>query len=180
MEPKQTTIGEILDSEKEMVLRGAERYGEYFINASEFNHLLNQFLVSVDPDRFIFTMFLAQVRKHHTLALFSTARLHHVQAMLDMRYVLEAGASAAYAIVHPEIADFGDIDENGMMDATQELSSKRYKWLNDNYPDGSKAIFNLKKSINSSTFWRAGSSSISSAERSLYTPKNLSKCLVLK
>ena len=54
MEFKQDTIGDILTSEHEMVLHGAESYGDYFINASEFNCLLQEFIKSVDSDRFIF------------------------------------------------------------------------------------------------------------------------------
>ena len=38
MDFKQETIGDILDSEKEMVLHGAERFGAYFIHASEINN----------------------------------------------------------------------------------------------------------------------------------------------
>lgn len=39
MDFNQSTIGEILDSEREMVLRGAQRYGPYYINAFEFVNL---------------------------------------------------------------------------------------------------------------------------------------------
>lgn len=54
MDFKQSTIEEILDSEREMVLKGAERYGDYFHNASNFNAMLHHFLESINPDRFIF------------------------------------------------------------------------------------------------------------------------------
>lgn len=148
---EQSTIGEILDSEREMVLRGTERFGDFFINASEFNALLNDFLVSVDPDRFIFAMFLSQVRKHHTLAFFSAVRLHHVQAMMDLRQVLEAGSCAAYAIANTDQADFADVDEQGILDPSQELTKKRYDWLAKNFLKGSQAVKNMKKSINTST-----------------------------
>ncbi len=151
MEFKQSNGGEILDSEREMVLRGAERFGDYFINASEFNNLLQGFIKSVDPDRFIFAMFLSQIRKHHTLAFFSATRLHHIQAMMDLRQVLEAGSCAAYAIANPDKTGFADIDENGFLDASQELAKKRYEWLEEKFPKGSEAIKNMKNSINEST-----------------------------
>ena len=151
MEFKQDTIGNIIESESQMILHGAERFGDYFINASEFNNLLQQFIKSVDPDRFIFAMFLAQIRKHHLLAHFSAVRLHHVQAMMNLRQVLEAGSCAAYAIANPDREGFADIDENGIIDATQELTKKRYKWLEDNFKKGSDAIKNMKNTINSST-----------------------------
>lgn len=143
MDFKQSTTGEILDSEREMVTNGAERFGDFFVNASEFNEFLNSFLVSVDPDRFIFAMFLSQVRKHHTLAFFSSARLHHVQAMMDLRQVLEAGSCAAYAIANTDQADFADVDELGILDPSQELTKKRYEWLEKNFLAGSRAIKNM-------------------------------------
>jgi len=149
MDFKQSTIGEILDSEREMVLKGAECYGEYFVNAADFNHLLNEFLKSIDPDRFIFAAFLSQVRKHHTLALFSAVRLHHTQTMMNMRQVLEAGACAAYAIANTDVADFGDNDQ-GIINPSDTLTKKRYKWLEDNYKTGSDAIKRMKGSINNS------------------------------
>jgi hypothetical protein len=151
MEFKQDTIGDIIESERQMILHGAERFGDYFINASEFNNLLQQFIKSVDPDRFIFAMFLAQIRKHHLLAHFSAVRLHHIQAMMNLRQVLEAGSCAAYAIANPDRTGFTDIDENGIADISQDLTKKRYKWLEDNFKKGSDAIKNMKGTINNST-----------------------------
>lgn len=151
MEFKQDTIGEILESETEMILKGAERYGEYFVNAADFNHLLNKFLKSAELDRFIFVAFLSQIRKHHTLTLFSAVRLHHIQAMMDMRQVLESGACAAYAIANPDVKDFADIDNRGIINTSDALTQKRYKWLEKNYKAGSDAIKNMKGTINSST-----------------------------
>lgn len=148
MDFKQTTIGEILDSEREMVLKGAERYGEYFVNAADFNHFLNEFIVSVDPDRFMFALFLSHIRKHHTLALFSAIRLHHVQAMMDMRQALEAGACAAYAIANINVEDFTDVNDQGIINPSDHLTKKRYKWLEDNFKKGSDAIKNMKGTIN--------------------------------
>jgi len=151
MEFKQDTIGDIIESESQMILHGAERFGNYFINASEFNNLLQQFIKSVDLDRFIFVMFLSQIRKHHLLAHLSAVRLHHIQAMMNLRQMLEAGSCAAYAIANPDQAGFADIDENGIIDPSQELTKKRYKWLEDNFKKGSDAIKNMKGAINDST-----------------------------
>ena len=151
MEIKQNTIGDIIESESQMILHGAERFGEYFINASEFNDLLQQFIKSVDLDRFIFAMFLSQIRKHHLLAHFSVVRLHHIQAMINLRQVLEAGSCAAYAIANPDRKGFADIDEKGIIDPSQELAKKRYKWLEDNFKKGSDTIKNMKGTINNST-----------------------------
>lgn len=118
MEFKQSTFGEIIDSEREMFLTASERYGDFFINASEFNVLLNEFIKSVDPDRFIFAMFLSQIRKHTTLALFSAVRLHHIQAMMNLRQVLEAGSCAAYAIANIDKSGFADEEASYITGAT--------------------------------------------------------------
>lgn len=151
MEIKQNTIGEIIESEKQMFLDGAGRYGDYFTNAFEFNGLLQDFIKSIDPDRLIFAMFLGQIRKYHLLAIFSAVRLHHIQAMLNLRQVLEAGSCAAYAIANPDQAGFADVAENGLIEASQDLTKKRYQWLEVNFKQGSDAIKNMKGLINSST-----------------------------
>jgi hypothetical protein len=151
MEFKQDTILDIIESENRMALTGEERFGAYYVNASEFNDLLQNFIKSVDPNCFIFVAFLSQIRKHNLLAIFSAIRLNHVQAMSNLRQVLEAGANAAYSIPNPDKNDFVDVDENGIVDATQELMNKRYKWLEANFKTGSDAIKNMKGLINSST-----------------------------
>jgi hypothetical protein len=145
------TIIDIVAKEKEMFEEAHQKYGEYFENALNFNSLLQNLITSVAPEAWIFVMFLSQVRKHHTLALLSTARLHHIQAMMNLRQVLEAGANAAYGIANPNDKDFAAADENGILDFSQELTNKRYKWLGEKYPAGSSAIKNLKKSFNSAS-----------------------------
>lgn len=151
MEFKQETVEDILESEKQMILCGEERYGAYFKNAVEFNNLLGEFIKSIDPECFIFAMFMAQIKKHNTLAIFSTLRLHHIQAMMDLRQELEAGSCAAYAIANPDQSGFAGVEENGIINSSQELTNKRYKWLEDNFKKGSDAIKNMKSEINKST-----------------------------
>jgi hypothetical protein len=145
---KQSTFVEILDSEREMVLRG-ERYGHYHSNALEFINLLSHGMIkSVDADRFVFAIFLAQIRRHLTLSLFSALRLHKVQTMMNLRQVLEAGACAAYAIANIDPADSADVRDDGTLDISKKLTDKRYDWLNQNFPDGSAQIKVVKGVIN--------------------------------
>ncbi len=150
MEFLQGTVPQILDSEKEMVLSAPERYGKYYETALECSLLMTHFLKSVDPDRWVFAAFLSQVKKHHTLALFSAVRLHKAQAMMVLRQALEAGACAAFAIANPDPAQFVDADEHGILDPSQKLAKKRYNWLAKNYPDGSIEIEKIKQQINTS------------------------------
>lgn len=151
MQFKDDTIGDIIESEKQMILHAAERFGVYFINASESNHLLQQFVQSIALDRFIFAMFLQDIRKHLLLALFSAVRLHHVQTEMNLRQVLEAGVCAAYAIANPNRDGFVDVDENGIADTSKELAVERYKWLEKHFKEASKATKGMKNVINKST-----------------------------
>jgi hypothetical protein len=148
MDFKQSTLGEILDSEREMVLSG-ERYGHYHNNALGFINLLSSGMIkSVDHDRFVFAIFLSQIRTHLTLALFSALRLHKVQTMMNLRQALEAGACAAYAIANVDPADFADVRDDGTLDSSKKLTTKRYDWLDQNFPDSSAGIKAMKDTIN--------------------------------
>jgi hypothetical protein len=69
----------------------------------------------VNPDRMMFGRFFSLMKKHHMLALFSTPRLHKLQAMMNLRQVLEAGASAAFAVAHPEKDHFAETDKKGLL-----------------------------------------------------------------
>ena len=150
MEFRQSTIGQILDSEREAVVTASARYGGYFDHAFACSTFLTQFLKSIDANRHIFASFVSQVKKHHFLALLSTIRLHKVQSMMNLRQVLEAGACAAFALVNPEHKHFVDTDEHGILDPSPKLAKKRYAWLRQNYPAGSDAIERIKKQINES------------------------------
>jgi hypothetical protein len=147
---KHTTLVDIIESERTMALGGEARYGEFFANAAAFMGLFTSFLKSINRDRYIFAMFLTQARKHYTLAILSAVRLHHTQALMDLRQVLEAGACAAYAIANIDPADFADVDEHGLLNPSKDLTRKRYKWLEEKFPHGSQSIKGMKDEINTS------------------------------
>jgi len=142
----QWTIGEIIDSEREMVLSAPPRYGKYYDTALQCSVLFSRFVKDVNRDRWIFISFLSEAKKHHTLALFSAVRLHKVQAMMNLRQALEAGAAAAFAIANPEHDHFVVADEYGILDPVP--AGKRYAWLDRNYPDASADIKEAKDQIN--------------------------------
>jgi hypothetical protein len=146
----QATIEEIIESERSMLVTAKDRYGQYYTHALGVSVFLSRCISAVDLDRMMFGRFHAHMKKHHMLALFSTLRLHKVQAMMDLRQVLEAGASGAFAIANPEQHHFADADDRGILDPTSELTKKRYAWLNENYPDKSQWIKATKGRINSS------------------------------
>jgi hypothetical protein len=99
----------------------------------------------------MFARFFALMKKHHMLALLSILRLHKVQAMMNLRQVLEAGAAAAFAIANPEQHHFAETDEQGLLDPLQELTKKRYKCLHEHYRSKSDWIKSTKERINMST-----------------------------
>jgi hypothetical protein len=148
---KQKSISEIIESERWLVLAAPERYGAYYTNALEASVLLSSFIKSLDPDRFVFGRYYAWVKKHHLLALFSTVRLHQAQATMDLRQVLEAGSLAAFAIANPDPSNFVTEDKDGLLNSSQKLTGNAYRWLDQNYPQGSKSLKEMKDNINAST-----------------------------
>lgn len=146
---KQGNFDEIVKTEASLALAAPERFGAFYENAVRFNLLLGSGIKSVKSDRYVFAAFLSIIRKHHALALLSAVRLHHVQTMMNLRQVLEAGSCAAYAIANTDEADFVKIDEDGLLDPSKDLTNKRYKWLNEKYPAGSRSIKGMKDHINS-------------------------------
>jgi hypothetical protein len=148
---KQGNFLEIVNSERLLVLEAEDRYGSYYKHAAGASLLLSRFVKSVDSNGLIFVRFLSQVKKHHTLALFSTVRLHQIQAMMVLRHAVEAGAAAAYAMAHPDPAEFAETNELGGLDSTKALTQKRYRWLDEHIPDGSSYLKAVKKNINQST-----------------------------
>jgi hypothetical protein len=150
MEFQQDTFAEIVESERLMVLNAAERYPAHYPHALEAVLFLSNFVKSINKDRWVSGMFLSQVKKHHLLALLSTVRLHRIQAMMDLRQVLEAGACAAFALANPGHRHFVDVDEHGILDPSQELTKQRHAWLDEKHPDGSAAIKRMKATINES------------------------------
>ena len=146
----QATIEEIIESERSMLVTAKDRYGQYYAHARSVSVFLSRCISAVDHDRMMFGRLHAHMKKHHMLALFSTLRLHKVQAMMDLRQVLEAGASGAFAIANPEQRHFADAGDRGILDPTSELTKKRYAWLNEHYRDKSQWIKDTKERINSS------------------------------
>jgi hypothetical protein len=146
--PKQATLEEISESERQLVAEAVARYGKNYQHALACSVFLSRCIVSVEHDRLMFARFFNLMKKHHMLALLSTVRLHKVQSMMNLRQVLEAGAAAAFAIANPELEHFAEVDAIGILDPSQELTAKRYKWLATHFPAGSDEIKAKKDLIN--------------------------------
>jgi hypothetical protein len=143
----QGTIEDLIESEGRLALDAPARYGKYYLHAAECSVFFSNFAKSIDPDRAIFARLHALAKKHHTLALFSTVRLHQVQSAMNLRQVLEAGA-AAFAIANPEPRHFVETNKQGLMNWSQRLTGRMYAWLDREYGAGSRVIKELKGLIN--------------------------------
>jgi hypothetical protein len=148
MEFPQSSLEEISESERQMVINAEQRFGKHYINARAASVFLSRCVVSVDHDRMNFGRYFAFLKKQHMLAILSAVRLHKVQAMMDLRQALEAGAAAAFAIANPEDDHFFKVDQNNIITTGQKLATKRYKWLEANFRAGSDAIKSQKDLIN--------------------------------
>jgi hypothetical protein len=82
------------------------------------------------------------------LAIMSAVRLHKVQAMMNLRQVLEAGAAAAYAIANPDDDNFFKVDQSNIIRTPKNVAKKRYDWLEQNFKASSDAIKAKKGLIN--------------------------------
>ena len=147
---KNEPLSKLIELEQQEILDSQKKYGEFFDHAFKSHALLQKFVTNAKPDAFFFLIFLSQVRKHHLLAILSAARRHHVQMVMNLRQVLEAGATAAYAIGNSKTEDYANLTEIGLLETPSKLVAKRYKWLEDNYPNGSTAIKNIKDQIQKS------------------------------
>jgi hypothetical protein len=125
-----------------------ERYGEVFDTLNKLIKFLSGFFEIVDaPETYIFVSYLSLTYNSLWLGLLSAVRLHQVQAAMNMRQALEAGEKAAYALVFSEIDHFVIKNNDGTLKEKNNLKNSCYKWLEENYPEESKKIKDLKKSI---------------------------------
>ncbi len=147
---KNEPLSKLIGLEQQEILASQEKYKEFFEHAFKSHTLLQKFITNAKPEAFFFLIFLSQIRKQHLLAILSVARKHHVQMVMNLRQVLEAGATAAYAIGNPKTEDYANLTELGLLETPAKLVAKRYQWLDKHYPNGSKAIKDIKDQIQKS------------------------------
>jgi hypothetical protein len=134
-----------------MLSNAPKRYGAYYTIALDSSVFLSSAIKAIGRYHETFVRFNSQVAKHHLLAVFSTVRLHHLQATMNLRQVLESGACAAFAIANPDPTHFANITPEGLLDPSQKLTVKRNDWLDKQFPKGSSQIKAMKDMINEST-----------------------------
>ena len=145
----QSTLEDLVESERQMVLGAEARFGKYWVAARESSILLSRCIDAIDEDRMHVGRFNAILKKHHLLAIMSTVRLHKSQPMWNLRQVLEAGAHAAFAIANPDDEHFFEW-EDGLPVLSKKPTRKRYDWLEQNHKALSDAIKAKKDRLNES------------------------------
>ena len=139
------SLHEIIHKESTILDDADQKYGPFFRNAHDFIGLMQDAIMESKPDAWLFAIFFSQVKKFTLLAFFSALRLHRVQAMQNMRQVLEAGANAAYGIANSDHNHYAKKGPHDTLETSKELDVKRYQWLKKHYPGGSQTIENQKK-----------------------------------
>ena len=147
MKKHSGTLTEIIEGEHARTLNALNKYGKNFAHNLRIFQLLESFLTEFNAPQDIFLRFYYSARNFYLLTLFSIIRQHHVQSSLNLRQLIESGTDAAYSIAFPDVEKFAKTDEFGIMDSTDKLKSKRYKWLSKNYPTTSNAILKIKKPV---------------------------------
>lgn len=146
-----SNLSEIIGTEYKLLGEAPQKYDGFFHHAITSYDLLQNFVITIKDDGWLFVAFLSSLKKHHLLALLSSVRRHHVQFVMNLRQVIESGTNASYALGNPNPDDFALSTPEGILETPEKLKEKRYKWLEENYENGSTAIKSMKKIMQSSS-----------------------------
>jgi hypothetical protein len=143
---KTTTLDLLVVRERAMFVNAEKRLGHPYRVAREATLLMTTFLQSVSGDRFVFANFMGIIKNHLTLALLSMVRRHHVEAMMNIRQVLESASNAAYALANPD-ADWAH-PTTGRTHTSQVIRERSFKWMDANFKAHSDTLSDLKRQLN--------------------------------
>ena len=89
------------------------------------------------------------------MSVLSTIRMHRIQAKMDMRFFLESTVHAAYSLANTDTDIYLD-HENKRVRNPQDANPVVYSWINDAFPESSKAIKGMKDGINAQILRKIG------------------------
>ncbi|MFA7285392.1 MAG: hypothetical protein WC011_00890 [Candidatus Paceibacterota bacterium] len=141
-------IKDLAQIENQALEEARKEFPEYVEHAEFGIGLLSSFAKVNFPEGFIFTLFLNQITKHTNLSLLSALRRHHVQATLDLRFAMEAGCWAGFAIAHYDQKSFAEFGKANFVDPTPKLKGEMYKWIEKNYKPGNDSLKRFKDQLN--------------------------------
>ena len=143
-----STLATLFEEENRLLQLASGKYGKYFGHACDATALLSMFIKSANSDREIFVRYISHVKKHHTLSLMSTVRLHKVQAMFNLRFALESASNAAFSLCNPALENFFVDGPSSPARKTEVILRNTYKFLARSLPEYSCALKNVKDNIN--------------------------------
>lgn len=145
----ESTLNDILESEKQMVLDAKDKYDPFFSHVLEVRNFLPIFKNNVGIKLYIFTIFFSQIEKYTTLALLSAVRLHHTQTGMNLRQLAESAWRAAYALWVEDTTKFYTYGSDGMLNHdTDILKKEKNKRLKTNYKEKSEKFVKIINHLN--------------------------------
>jgi hypothetical protein len=137
----------IADEERQMIVDAEAKYGRYYVNARQASLVLSNLVSKNTVNCEMFMRFFTQVKKFHTLALFSAVRRHRLQTQWNLRTFYEASVDTAYALVHTDPSLYFNSETKQPVDP-QKARARAYKWLEEGHPASSTHIKEAKDRIN--------------------------------
>lgn len=145
-------ILEISKSENDLVQKAKSVSDVFYLHAQYAVDLSHAFIKNVNHNSFYFLVFLSSFQKHIVLAFLSAIRFHHIQTNFDLRFASESSAWAAFAIgnnsLEKDREKFAIEDESGILNPDDALKKAMYKWLNEEYNEGSVSLKRYKNQTN--------------------------------
>jgi hypothetical protein len=128
-----------------------ERLGSFNDLCVKSISLLENFVTSVRPDRYLAAGLLITIKRYVSLAYFSYVRGHSVQGDLNSRQVIELCALNAYLLAQPNGAMTGEDATASTLKSEYVLKGAAYSFLETNCPALSTELKKTKELINKST-----------------------------
>lgn len=134
-------------TEHELIIGAEKNHGKYFLHARDCVVLCHDFIESIDPSNFVFVMYFNLIIKHLYLALLSTIRRHHLQAMMDLRQFYEAAVKAAFSLAENDENKFIKKNGKGAAYEVDGLKMHARRWLEKEFPLANNTLHDSKKLI---------------------------------
>jgi len=81
-------------------------------------------------------------------SLLSALRAHRLEAMVNLRFALDAGLSACFTANHLHFTPKGDESLKAIMNGNEKLKTRSFGWLNENHTALNKKMKEYRKLIN--------------------------------
>lgn len=139
----------ISSKEDDLIKKASELYGDALSHTESTLVFLWKLPKGAEEEARMSMLFWTQLNKALWLALLASLRRHTVQVHHMMRFALESGCLACFALHERNMAAYGSInDEIDMLEPDDKVLKKAYDWLEQNYPTHSTTIKIMKDVTN--------------------------------